>query len=49
MKPAARCEKITPFIAMEIMEKIHTASDEGGRLALETTCSGDDFPAPFTP
>ena len=34
---------------LEIMEKIHTASDDGGRIELETTCAGDDFPAPFTP
>lgn len=29
MKPAARCEKITPFIVMEIMEKIHKMEKAG--------------------
>ena len=29
MKPAVRCEKITPFIAMEIMEKIHEMEKSG--------------------
>ena len=29
MKPAARCEKITPFIVMEIMEKIHKMEKSG--------------------
>jgi (5-formylfuran-3-yl)methyl phosphate transaminase len=29
MKPADRCEKITPFIVMEIMEKIHRMEAKG--------------------
>ncbi len=29
MKPAVRCEKITPFIVMEIMEKIHKMEKSG--------------------
>ncbi len=29
MKPAARCENITPFIVMEIMEKIHKMEKRG--------------------
>ncbi|MEN8212512.1 MAG: pyridoxal phosphate-dependent aminotransferase [Thermodesulfobacteriota bacterium] len=29
MKPARRCEKITPFIVMEIMEKIHKMEKSG--------------------
>jgi len=29
MKPANRCEKITPFIVMEIMEKIHKMEQSG--------------------
>ncbi|MBT3177487.1 MAG: pyridoxal phosphate-dependent aminotransferase [Desulfobacula sp.] len=29
MKPAKRCEKITPFIVMEIMEKIHKMEASG--------------------
>ena len=29
MKPAHRCEKITPFIVMEILEKIHKMEASG--------------------
>jgi len=29
MKPASRCEKITPFIVMEILEKIHKMESAG--------------------
>ena len=29
MKPAVRCENITPFIVMEIMEKIHKMEKSG--------------------
>jgi len=29
MKPAVRCEKITPFIVMDILEKIHKMEARG--------------------